>query len=244
MPPSLAADDLDRLKGRIAALLAKTVGNGCTEEEALAAAAKAAELMDRHDLSLSDADLGRSPCEQLAYRTMRKKRMPIEDCVGAVAAFCDCRVWREKDTDGAFRTVFFGLRSDVTVAHTLTAVIDEALRSELGRYKTSRAYQRFRHQERSVANTSFSLGMAASVAAKLDTLKRERDQANRATGRDIVLVKSNVVDTELAKLDLALQTRHPRSRTVSVAAYEAGGVAGTALALDPGTRKNLSGVGG
>lgn len=234
MSPPPAADDLDRLKGRIAALRAKTVGNGCTEEEALAAAAKAAELMDRHDLSLSDIDLGRSPCEQLAYRTARKKRMPIEDCVGAVAAFCDCRVWRERDADGGARSVFFGLRSDVTVAHYLTQVIDEALRSELGRYKTSRAYQRFRHQERSVANASFSLGMAASVAAKLDAMKRERDQVNRATGRDLVLVKSGVVEAELAKLDLALRTHHPRRRTVSVAAYEAGGIAGTAFAIHPG----------
>lgn len=230
----LAADELDRLKGRIAALRAKTVENGCTENEALAAAAKSAELMDRHDLSLSDVDLGRSACEQLTYRTTRKKRMPIEDCIGAVADFCDCRVWRERDADGGAGYVFFGLRSDVTVAHYLTAVIDEALRSELGRYKTSRDYQRFRHQERSIANASFSLGMVASVAAKLDAMKRERDQVNRATGRDLVLVKSSVVDAELAKLDLTLRTRHPRRRMVSGAAYTAGEVVGTGLALTPG----------
>ena len=235
LPPP--ADDLDRLKGRIAALRAKTVGNGCTEEEALAAAAKAAELMDRHDLSVSDVDLGRSPCEQLAYRTDRKKRMPIEDGIGAVANFCDCRVWRERDADGAARYVFFGLRADVAVAHDLTALIDEALRSELGRYKTSRDYRRFRHQERSVANASFSLGMVASIAAKLDAMKRERDQVNRARGRDLVLVKSGVVEAELAKLDLALRVRQSRGRTVSVAAYEAGGVAGTALAIGPGIGK-------
>ena len=42
----------DRLRQRIQALRAKTVANGCTEGEALAAAAKVAELLDRYDLSL------------------------------------------------------------------------------------------------------------------------------------------------------------------------------------------------
>ena len=48
---------LDKLKMRIQALRAKTQDNGCTEAEALMAAAKVAELLDRHDLSLSDVEL-------------------------------------------------------------------------------------------------------------------------------------------------------------------------------------------
>ena len=45
------AADIDRLKARIQALRAKTVENGCTEQEALAAAAKVADLLDQHDLA-------------------------------------------------------------------------------------------------------------------------------------------------------------------------------------------------
>ena len=54
-PLNLAA--LDKLKVRIQSLRAKTIENGCTEDEALSAAAKVAELLDRHDLSLSDVEL-------------------------------------------------------------------------------------------------------------------------------------------------------------------------------------------
>ena len=57
----------DRLKARIAALLAKTVENGCTEGEALSAAAKVAELLDRHALSLSDVEIRESPCERVDF---------------------------------------------------------------------------------------------------------------------------------------------------------------------------------
>ena len=46
--PNLVA--LGKLKLRIQALRAKTIDNGCTEDEALSAAAKVAELLDRYDL--------------------------------------------------------------------------------------------------------------------------------------------------------------------------------------------------
>ena len=45
VPPALAK--LDRLKTRIQGLRSKTTDNGCTEAEALLAAAKVAELLDR-----------------------------------------------------------------------------------------------------------------------------------------------------------------------------------------------------
>jgi Protein of unknown function (DUF2786) len=82
---------LDRLKTRIQGLRSKTTDNGCTEAEALLAATKVAELLDRYDLSLTDVEIRNSPCEQREYQTYRKKRIPLDDCVGAVANFCDCR---------------------------------------------------------------------------------------------------------------------------------------------------------
>src|SRR6266853_1472991 len=108
--PDLAG--LDRLKTRIQGLRSKTTDNGCTEDEALSAAAKVAELLDRHDLSLTDVEIREEHCERLAYETWRRKRIPLDSRVGAVADFCDCRVWREKNPTGEFRYVFFGLRSD------------------------------------------------------------------------------------------------------------------------------------
>ncbi|MDB5406111.1 MAG: hypothetical protein JWL84_1023 [Rhodospirillales bacterium] len=235
MPPSSdTLATLDKLKSRIEALRAKTTANGCTEDEAIAAAAKVAELLDRYDLSLSDVEIRDEQCQQLVYETWRKKRVPLDGCVGAVADFCDCRVWREKNPDGAFRYVFFGLRADVAVAHYLTDLIDTAVRTEQGRFKISRAYRRFRHNERHLANASFAMGMITSIAAKLTAMKQARDTANRSSGRDLVLVKSSVVDAEMAKLDLTLRSVRGASRMVSMDAYDAGSAAGAALAINPG----------
>ena len=228
---------LDKLRTRIQGLRAKTIDNGCTEGEALAAAAKVAELLDRYDLSLSDVEIREAPCERREYETHRKKRIPLDDCIGAIADFCDCRVWREKNAAGEARYVFFGLRSDIEVAHYLTEVIDTAVRSELGRYKTSAEYQRFRHQDRHAANASFALGMVASIADKLMAMKAGRDEVNNGTGRGLVVLKAAVVDSELEKLDLKLRTVSSRSRMVSPSAYDAGGVAGASLAINPAIRE-------
>lgn len=233
--PDLAA--LDRLKIRIQGLRAKTTDNGCTEAEALSAAAKVAELLDRHDLSLTDVEIREAPCERREYETHRNKRIPLDDCIGAIADFCDCRVWREKNPAGEARYVFFGLRSDVEAAHYLTELIDIAVRSELGRYKTTADYQRFRHKERHMANASFTLGMVASIAAKLTAMKARRDQANHGAGRDLVVLKASVVDAELDKLDLKLRTVRRATRMVSPEAYDAGGAAGAALAISRAIRE-------
>jgi hypothetical protein len=225
---------LDKLKTRIQALRAKTIDNGCTEDEALSAAAKVAELLDRYDLSLTDVEMQAAPCQRLAYETGRKKRIPLDDCIGAVANFCDCRVWREKNQTGAARYVFFGLRSDIAVAHYLTELIDTAVRFELGRYKTTPDYRRFRHKERHMANASFALGMVASIADKLTAMKVARDEVNNSTGRDLVVFKTAIVDAELEKLDLNLRNLRSTRRTVSMTAYEAGSTAGASLAVTPG----------
>ena len=229
--PNLAG--LDKLKMRIQALRAKTIDNGCTEDEALSAAAKVAELLDRYDLSLTDIDIRKAPCERRAYETFRKKRIPLDDCIGAVANFCDCRVWREKNQIGESRYVFFGLRSDIEVAHYLTELIDTAVRFELGRYKTTSEYRGFRHNVRHLANSSFALGMVASIADKLTAMKAERDKVNHATGRGLVVLKASVVDAEFGKLDLNLRSARCTSRMVSMTAFEAGGVAGASLAINP-----------
>ena len=87
-----------------------------------------------------------------------------------------------------------------------------------------------------MANSSFALGMVASIADKLTAMKRERDAVNNGTGRDLVVLKASVVDAELGKLDLKLRTVRRATRMVSPTAYEAGEIAGASLAINPGIR--------
>ena len=231
-PGHAMTDARDRLKLRIAALLAKTVANGCSEAEAMSAAAKVADLLDRHALSLTDVELRASPCERIAFASRHKKRVPLEGCIGEVAAFCDCRVWREKGPEGRVAHVFFGLPEDAAAARDLACLIDDAVRAELGRYKTSRAYAGFDTRDRHMVNASFVLGMVGGIADKLDALKRARDTHHRSTGRDLALVKTSVVDEAFDRLGLTMiEGQSAARRVIAAGAYEAGEAAGVGLPL-------------
>ncbi len=223
------ADDIEKLKSRLQALRAKTIANGCTEEEALSAAAKVAELLDRHDLSLSDLELRESPCEQSAIETGKKQRQPISACIPAIADYCDCKVWREKDEKG-IRYVFFGLRPSIEMARYVHDVVAVAMQTAWTEYARKQRMIRYAQDEKG----SFLLGMAISIANRLSAMKAERDEANRAeTGRDLVVVRHAVVEAEFAKLDLKLRQGRGSGKKVAANAFEAGQSAGQSLTLHP-----------
>ena len=233
--------DLDRLKTRIQALRARTVENGCTEQEALAAASKVAELLDRHDLSLTDIEIREEPCERAVLETHRKQRVPLDGCVNAIAAFCDCRVWREKNAAGEFRYVFFGLAPDVAVGHYVAELVATAMATDVERFKRTKEYQRYRPNDRRAISASFLHGMVASISEKLTAMKRDRDVVNASTGRDLVVVKQAVVEEELAKLNMNFRRPKASGRMIEKNAYEAGQAAGRNLAINPGVGTGASG---
>ncbi len=219
---------LAKLRTIIEGLRAKTPANGCTEAEALLAAAKVAELIDRYDLSRSELEIRTAQCERRIYEDTRNKRVPIGDCIGAIADFCNCRVWREKAAGKSLCFVFFGLPADIDAAYYLTEFIDQTVRAERSRFKISPAYQDFRHAERHLANASFALGMMASIADKLMAMQATR---SARTGRNLVVRKAAVVDAELAALGVTLRAANTAPRPIAPDAYEAGEAAGTAASI-------------
>jgi hypothetical protein len=223
--------DLDKLTQRLLALQAKTVENGCTEAEALSAAAKVAELLDRYGLSLGDVELRSQPCAQAVFDTSRKRRAVLEGCIGSIAAFCDCGVWRENNPAGTYRYVFLGLDADVAAAQCLSALIDGAMQTELLRFKATKDYLAYPRRDQADAGKSFLHGMAASIAVQLDRMKAARDAVQRGSGRDLVAVKHDVVAAELARLGLVFKTVEGGGRRVHGGAYEAGNAAGETVPL-------------
>jgi hypothetical protein len=223
------APELDRVIQRIQALRAKTVDRGCTEEEAMAAAAKVSELLDRHNLSLDEVSVRGSDCEGISVATGRKRRTPIDSCIQPLAQFCDCRVWSEEGTDGVLRYVFFGLRADVAAASFLHGLIEITFETECTTFRHSDIYLALAGGARRTALNSFQVGLASGIATKLAALRAARQcSAPKSTGFDLVAAKDSVLDEEIARLGLNFTTRAMRKRRfVHADAYGAGRAAGT-----------------
>ncbi|WP_342629670.1 DUF2786 domain-containing protein [Nguyenibacter vanlangensis] len=201
-------DDLDDVIARIQALRVRTVERGCTEQEVLAAAEKAAELLDRHGLSLSDLDIRNQTCEAIIVETSRKRAGALDDCVPTIAAIFDTRVWGETGEQGLLRHVFFGLPADVQAARYLYELVERTFETEGAGFRTSTAYLDTAAKLRRTATNSFQHGLAHGIIDKLRTLRETRESVLRASsGRDLVTVKADVVDEEMAALGLRLYTR-------------------------------------
>jgi hypothetical protein len=226
--------ELEGLMRRIQALRAKTVQQGCTEHEALAAAKKIAELLDRYGLSLSAIELREHACEGMGVETGRKRRGPIDDCIGVIASFFDCRVWAEYGADETLRYVFFGLPGDVRAAVYLHDLVALAFVTETGTFQSGELYRETARPDRRGATTSFQAGLARGINRKLQTLRRERERASGEPGRALVPVKQARIDDELDRLGLNFQRRSGSKRMVREDAYGAGQAAGARFEYRPG----------
>jgi hypothetical protein len=230
------ADDpaLERLVQRIQGLRAKTVAHGCTEQEALAAAEKVAELLDRYGLSLGELDFRAQPCDGIGIQTSRRRLAPIDSCIPAIAAFFDCRAWLEQSQGMPLRYIFFGLRADVTAAQYLYEMVERAFETETDAFRAGALYAQMAGARRSATN-SFQIGLGRGICGKLDAMRAARAANRRSgSGRDLVPVKAAMVDEELAKLGLDLHARGPaRSRRVLTDAFVAGKAAGERFEFAP-----------
>jgi hypothetical protein len=227
--------ELDAVIQRILALRAKTVDRGCTEEEAMSAAAKVAELLARHDLSLDEVGVRNANCAGAAVETNHRRRGPIDACVQPVAMFCDCRAWSEDNADGALRYVFFGLRADVEAARFLHDLIETTFETESAAFRKGGIYNGHQGAHRRASLKSFQIGLANGIADKLDRLKTARTaNAAATTGFDLVAVKHSVVDDEMERLGLRFTTKTSSSRRlVHGDAYEAGKTVGAQFEPHP-----------
>ncbi len=222
-----ANGDLDKLMQRIRALREKTVEQGCTEQEAMAAAEKVAELLDRYGLSLSELDLRKQTCEGIGVETGRKRRGPIDDCMGTIARFFDCRVWAETAENGTLRYIFFGLPGDVQAAVYLQDLIVLTFQSATAEFQRGEFYGSLFSGDRRSATNSFQIGLARGIVARLNALRAARDaSAAGSNGRALVPVKQSIIEQELERLGLTLRRVNTSRRTVMTDAFDAGREAG------------------
>lgn len=155
--------DLRKVRERLRALREKTTENGCTEEEAIAAASKAAELLSKYGLSEEDLS-----AEFFVFSRRRVgKRSPLEDIWFAGATFADCKAYYQREGSRLY-LVFFGRESDILVAEYVFDVLKVACDQAVRAFRTSETFRKRRTAKtRAQAMKVFEEGLSRSVVAKI-----------------------------------------------------------------------------
>jgi hypothetical protein len=185
--------ELERVKARIKALTEKTVANGCTEAEALAAAEMVGRLLERYALSMAEIEVRTTGCVQVEVPLAGRRRRPIDSALPAIARFCDCKVWRAHAAEGG-SYVFFGFPADAALARYLYAVVEHAMQGELALFRHRSPWLAGVGLRR--ASASFQHGMAVRVSERLEAMRAEREvavAAGRSDGRALMVVKQAAV---------------------------------------------------
>jgi hypothetical protein len=210
---------------RIRALMAKTVANGCTENEALAAAAKVGELMDRYGLTYSDLELKSERCRQ---HSATDNYHDVNVVADAIARFCSCRVWF---SGGGIQ--YFGLPIDVVIASYMTSLCRSAMNVSFDAFANSSA--RPRKNTRRELRKPFMMAMGCRLSERIKELSSAREaKATTANGTSLVAVKNAVVEEQYLALGLKLTPGRASRYRDNNAARAAGRAAGDRVNLVTG----------
>lgn len=183
---------------RIKALLGKTIENGATEAEAMSAAEKAREMMDKYQVTQTEAELEADGVAQQATIRRKSGRINLEPWIAvAIAEYCDCKIWRQ----GKNTNIFMGLTGDAEFAAWLLDSLRSFIENETKRYMQTAP--RLWDIEK-----SFMLGCAARIRQRLATLTAERRRHSpvMGDGRALVVVKGAIVERAFGTLGLHLRS--------------------------------------
>lgn len=183
----------DSIKKKIRALLSKTVENGVTEGEAMLAAAKAAELMEKYDIETGDLE---EPVEGIG-----EARLDIDPAMSdalwrigiAIGELCMCKFLVYQINRS--KVVFVGYDSDREIAAYLMEVCARALKNETE--AEDRRNNLYVHRVRLRKRLGFIEGMSTRLAERISKLAWKRKQG----GTGLVVVKMDKINEHIGDID-------------------------------------------
>lgn len=213
---------------KVRALMAKRIENGATEAEANAAIAKAAELMQKYDLDMSELDVRESGVGRSDRNLDPVLRAHSIKVAMAVAYLAGTRFWIDGSGATARSGTFYGLKHDVEIAEYLFDVCVGAMRREAAGYEKQIAL--YVPRKRETMRYSFLDGMAERLVKRLEEMARMR----HSTGKSLVIVRDEVIDSALAADGINLGRARIGLRDLDMKSWEHGAMAGEAVPINSG----------
>lgn len=161
----MSTETRKKMLERVKAILAKTMENGCTEGEAMAALAKARELMATYEIDEKEL-------ESLTEKAQIHKTAPSDPyeikrnlCVN-VGKFTSCKAFRDREEV----INFAGKESDIVFASWLLDTLQMFVMRELRAYQKKLITEKGIGHSNNLTSASFVAGCAHRINEKLKEL--------------------------------------------------------------------------
>jgi hypothetical protein len=238
MKDDLASKEI--LVQKLQALLNMTVANGCTESEALVAAGKAAELLQRCGLSMQELKAG-AP-DQLCHQNSLSCGLPrytheVRFLAPIIAEFTKTKTWISH-TNTEVQVTFFGLKADVQIASYLFDVFRTAMETEWAVYWGYWGAEP--NVNRRTTRRSFMFGIIKRLQARIgELIEKTKSAPVLSESREIVVLRAEIVEKAFRDLDIRLKkSRRKISNNLNANAFAAGQVAGDNVSISSGALDN------
>lgn len=202
-------DKKQKMQAIVRALLEKTPENGATEAESLAAAAKARELMDKHQISVGK-DLKDQRCVLEA-----SPWWPIEvvkrlsSAAWGIMQLTDTFIVLSGPSQTRHRIKVLGLPEDVELALYLWDVCTAHEKMAWNEYKKTDAYAELRQKfsggvrlSPKAIRRSLTVGFSDRIAERLEEMAKERKRSDSEGTNALVVVKEAIVEEARSEFGL------------------------------------------
>ena len=221
---------------KLRAFAQRTVENGCTEAEAIAAAEAMQKLQHEYNMTLTDADILDAEYVTEKMQLGNQRMHPVVGAVMGVAIFTSTKMYKAGAT-----LYIFGEKHKVDNAIYLISTIQSAMELEFLNYRGTEAYLRetWYHHGQTI-RSSFMNGMAHRLYHRLLQMHKELMEqdvtVSQTTGNSLVVMSDKALDDAFRKQNPNLRSgrRHTTSRSANASA--AGRSAADRVGLRSGVR--------
>ena len=217
----------EKIAARIRALRAKTVENGCTESEAVAAAEMLAALLAKYNMTLDEAEMRESPFSRHTETHDDWVGERLWKIAAAISKLTGARYWTGRAGEPPSIS-FFGFDHEVEVARYMLEICAGAMRREQKRILVG-DWRLITTGKQRRAVTPFLDGMADRLALRIRRMKPDP-----LSGRGLVVLHDALVTQAMKDAGINLGEGRARGSRDSDAAYLDGRLAADRVALNPG----------
>lgn len=194
-------DARKKLLEKVKAILSKTMENGCTEEEAMTALAKARELMATYEID--EKELQDLTEKATIFKTATSDPYDIKKNLSVnVGKFTSCKAFRDREEV----INFAGKESDIIFATWLLDTLQRFVMRELRQYQKKLIVEKGGNHSNNLTSTSFVAGCSHRINEKLKELTPitwAKTQELIVSELGLNLVKSRGPSRKLSEKDAA-----------------------------------------